>query len=74
MTTTYLITFTAVSLAAVALAWRRRAWLVVAGLALFALWPLEPARRAHSRCGCSSPSACWPPRWPGTGSPGPRPR
>jgi type IV secretory pathway TraG/TraD family ATPase VirD4 len=41
MTTTYLFAFTAVSLAAVALAWRRRAWLVALGLALFALWPVS---------------------------------
>ena len=41
MTTPYLITFTAVTLAAAALAWRRRAWLVFVGLALFALWPLS---------------------------------
>src|SRR4051812_10711803 len=41
MTTGYLIGFTVVSVAAVLLAWRRRAWLVAAGLALLALWPLS---------------------------------
>ena len=39
MTTGYLILFNFASVAAVLLAWRRRAWLVVTGLALFALWP-----------------------------------
>ena len=41
MTTGYLIVFNAVAFVAVVLAWRRRAWLVASGLAVFALWPLS---------------------------------
>lgn len=41
MSNGYLVVFTAVSVAAVALAWRRRAWFVFAGLALFAFWPVS---------------------------------
>ncbi|MDT0348137.1 type IV secretory system conjugative DNA transfer family protein [Pseudonocardia charpentierae] len=39
MTTGYLILFTFAAVASVVLAWRRRAWLVTVGLALFALYP-----------------------------------
>src|SRR5689334_22460317 len=38
MTTGYLLAANAVAIVCVVLAWRRRAWLVVAGLALLELW------------------------------------
>ena len=41
MTTSYLIVFTLAAVASVALAWRRRAWLLVAGLVVFAYWPVS---------------------------------
>ena len=41
MTTSYLIMFTVAAAVSVALAWRRRAWLLVAGLVVFAYWPVS---------------------------------